>query len=154
MLGGSVLSLDMLDDILGRLKQVENLDLRPLGEQIRGILIQDNREALMAGIDGNGRPFAPLAASTLEHRRGSALPGSWRAEAGSALIGGFEVEIDVRPGGQLLIEAGWNNSAPQARYFSEGTAHQPPRKLDGLRPETQEKITVAVDEFAKEVVGP
>ena len=147
MISGSVTGLGALDDLVARLHALQNLDLRPLADRIARIVEEDGRAGLLAGIDADGNPMAPLAPSTLKHRAGSGPPGA--PTSASALVAGFVASVEITPTG-LTIQAGYQDGA-KARFFSEGTRYQPARNLQGIRPETQRKIEQALYDFAASV---
>ncbi len=150
MLSGDVNGLDVLDSIRDRLRGLANPDLRPLAETLRGVLIEDNRRGLLAGTDGQGRPLAPLAASTSK-RDGSHSPLLPQGE-NSPLIRDYVVKVEPAGDG-LHVQAGWSPEPPGLRYQRTGTSHSPARDPVGLRPDGEARVREAVDDFASTLIG-
>lgn len=149
MLDGSVTGLGSIDHILGRLRALGNPDVKPLAELIGGALIQGNRDGLLAGTDGMGRPLAPLSATTIQ-RWGSHSPLLPNGE-NSPLIAGFTVQVETTPDG-ARITAGWNG-VPELPQLRTGTATMPARDPVGIRPATRTAIQGIVSDFAKILIG-
>src|SRR4051812_28746900 len=106
----------LLDRNLGIARRAENLE--PIAERIKVLLMDGKRDQLLSGDDAEGRPFAPLAPSTLRHRGGPSTPlvphGS-----GSRLITMYRVTVSAFAR-RLEISAGWPG-LDFVRYLREGT---------------------------------
>jgi hypothetical protein len=119
-------------------------DLSPLREPIRKILIEGNRQRALAGVDAQGRPFAPLAASTLRYRSGKGPPLAPRF-AGSREITGYV--LDVQAGvGRLSFAASWPGQ-PWMEYHATGTRYMPKRSPYGFRQVDLDKIRPMMSDY-------
>jgi hypothetical protein len=99
-------------------------NLEPIAERIRVLLIDGKREQLLSGDDADGRPFAPLAPSTLRHRDGSGAPLVPHGSA-SRLITMYRVTVSVLAN-RLEASAGW-----------PGPGRVPGSRQGPMRPDTQ-----------------
>ena len=52
--------LSGLDNLIGRVNQIQNLDATPLMATWMKIITDDNRKGVLAGLDKDGRPMAPV----------------------------------------------------------------------------------------------
>lgn len=132
------------DEVLGLLRRAVTPDLQPLADRVKGLMIQDNREGLLAGTDADGSQTTDLRPSTLKRRLGD---GPARVPHGQAsrAISGFQVDIlDQRGGGKVLI-GDWPDF-PQIGYMRD-------RNPVGIRPEGQVLIQDALNEFAQGIIG-
>ena len=151
MLGGTIHGGD-LGGVLGFLQRLAAPDLRPLAVEIRQIIVEGNEAGLLAGLDVDGKPFAPLADKTYEDRRGGLGPPLSPRFSGSRLIDRFKVEVEPIEGGGFSIKGSWPG-VPEVELFRTGTRNMPARNPVGIRPETRAKIQVAVERFAERLVG-
>ena len=155
MITGKVTGLDRLQGLIDRLRgrgagaapSSGPVDLAPLAATIRQILIDGNREGLLAGLDADGAPMAPLAPETIRSRRGGYGPPTVPRFGASGLIDRFNVDVTIGANGNFRIVAGWDGQVPQASYFNSGTSRMPRRKVSGIRPADRAKIQAALDEF-------
>jgi hypothetical protein len=119
-------------------------DLGPLREPIRQVLINGKREQLLRGVDRDLRPFVPLAASTLAHRRGGGPP--LAPLGGSApIVLDYQVTIDTQPG-RLEISATWPGWTI-IKYHRTGTRRMPRRDPTGFRNEDLERVRQLLKDF-------
>jgi hypothetical protein len=145
-----------LDEILAQLHRIQNPDLRPLAEQVAEVIVEGNRDGLLAGTDATGAPMAELADSTYRAtgmaRRGGLGPPTVPRFSASSLIDRFKVSVDTNSSGKgFVIKAGWIG-VEQVKFFASGTKYMPARNPVGIRPETRVKIQTVVDNFAKNLV--
>lgn len=112
-------------------------DLSPLQEPVRQVLTEDNTHRALAGIDVQGRPFAPLARSTLLHRRGSGPPLAPRS-ASSRIVTDYTVQVTTGMG-RLTFAASWPG-IPWMECHHTGTARMPKRDAYGFRQVALDKI--------------
>ena len=126
-------------------------DLTELAVIVREIMIEDNIEARLAGVDADGVGLIEISESTRKRRarRGDGdgpplVPNGSDSEA----IKGFQVDIfDVGEQAKLLLGS-WPN-APWMHYHVTGApGHNMPRRdIVGLQPECMEKIQKAMNEW-------
>lgn len=138
--------------ILGMLRSLAAPDLKPLGERIKVALVEGNRSGLLAGLDADGNPMAPLAESTIKRGRGGDGPPTVPESSSAALIERYQVGIDPMAGGGIRIRAGWSG-IPQLDLLQSGTRHMPARRVIGVRPQTRLAIQAEVDAFASTLIG-
>jgi hypothetical protein len=127
-------------------------DLSPLQEPVRRILIEGNKVRALAGVNAQGVPFAPLAASTL---RGSRIHGGpvLRRQgpplaphyAGSRVVTGYVVNVIAGPG-KLSFAASWP-SAPWMIYHHTGTRYMPRRDPYGFRKQDLDAIRPLMNQY-------
>jgi hypothetical protein len=119
--------------------------------KVKQIVIDDNRDGLLRGLDANGVPFAPLAASTIAHRDGSGEPLTPHGAA-SRLIANA-VATDYRSGGQVIVILKWvGDVAVWIRYHRTGTRKMPRRNPVGVRPAARQRIRDAFKQFQRDLV--
>lgn len=131
--------------IMGRLSRYRDIDLAPLAATIGQIVQQDIAAGIAAGTTTDGDAFAPLAESTLRNRRGrDETPGGG---PDSSFVRDLIVDIQPDVGGFSVV-LGWRGqTATKARFFTSGTSRQPARNIQGLRPESRERIRAAMRDF-------
>jgi hypothetical protein len=151
MLGGTIHGGDF-SGLLGMLRRIAQPDLRPLAERIKQIIVEGNEQGLLAGLDADGKPFAPLADDTYARGRGGLGPALSPRFSASRFIDRFVVTIVPIPGGGLSIRASWPG-VPEVEFHRTGTRHMPARNPVGIRPETTVKIQRAIDDFAQSLIG-
>lgn len=133
------------------------MDLTPLGEDIRQIMIEDNAEARSQGLDADGNDFdklrggRPLKAWEIAQRGGDGPPLAPKG-AGSRVVAGFEVEPYPLDEGGILLLGQWP-SMPFLHYHVAGYLHTPSRDPVGVTPRGWERIAEALDGFVAERVG-
>ena len=135
------------------------MDLTPLGQDIRQIMIEDNLEARLQGVDADGNDFAqlrgerPLKAWEIAERGGSGPPLAPR-EAGSRVVADFEVEPYPLDEGGILLLGQWP-SMPFLHFHVSGAPanNMPVRDPVGVTPRGWERIADAVDGFVAERIG-
>ena len=116
---------DRLSDIARRCG-----DLSPLREPVRKILVEGNKARALAGVDAQGRPFAPLAASTLARRRGSGPPLAPRGTQSRVVT---QYVVNVQAGvGRLSFTGAWP-SVHFMEFHATGTRYMPKRDPYGFR---------------------
>jgi hypothetical protein len=119
-------------------------DLAAASARVRAILVDGKREQLLSGVDATGRPFAPLARSTLA-RKGRRSPSPLLPDGpASGLITGYSVDVSLEPG-RMTIDAGWPGR-DYVRYLRSGTRRMPARDPGGFRPEDLERCRREVKE--------
>lgn len=118
-------------------------DLTPLVAPVRQILIDGNRERSLAGTDAQGRPFAPLAPSTLRSRTGTGPPlAPHRAQ--SRVVTGYHVDVRTDRG-TLTFAASWPDQ-PWMEYHHTGTPRMPKRDPYGFREQDLERVRALLRE--------
>jgi hypothetical protein len=86
-----------VEDWLGRVSD-RLADLQPLAIELKGLMIRENLEARVAGLDNDGQPPAPLRGgrpptqAEIRDRGGTGPPLAPRG-AGSRVVTEFEVQI-------------------------------------------------------------
>lgn len=99
-------------------------DLTPLREPVRKILWEGNRSRALRGVDWQGQPFAPLAASTLARRDGDGPPLAPH-RAASRIVTGYVVNV-IAGSGKLSFTGAWPG-VDFVEYFVTGTKWMPKR---------------------------
>lgn len=151
---------DNFDDIIRQIEMMEFPDLSPLIEPLREIMIDDNRDGLLAGTDGDGVGMRPLRNSTLKTRDGDGPP--LAPQYGDArIITGYRVEpAKVEP--LLLRLIGYWPDLEWVRFHVSGFHVRNrlgerefigPRNPTGIRPESLPKIAAVLENFARKLVG-
>jgi hypothetical protein len=146
-----VISGDLDQLILAYDQMITGLDLTPLAEIIRRLIIEDNAAARLAGVGADGVDLAPLRAgrpltpSEIRKRGGTGPPLAPRGEA-SRSVASFRVEIIPLGDGSILLLGTWND-APFLHYhvsgYRAGRTQVPIRDIVGVRPECVERIADA-----------
>jgi hypothetical protein len=146
-----VINLDVstsgdLEGYLARL-QGSLANLKPLGDDLAAIIVQGNERGILAGLDANDQPMAPVKAQ--DGRPG----GPPLAPHGSAsrVVTHFKADVQVTPGG-LQIEAGWPD-LPWLQFDVEGTSHNPARNIVGIRPDTMREIMTEIQVFTDRILN-
>jgi hypothetical protein len=119
-------------------------DLSPLREPVRRILIEGNRARALAGVDAQGRRFAPLAASTLSRRRGTGPPLAPRYAA-SRVVTAYVVNVIAGPG-KLSFTGAWP-SVHFMEYHHTGTRYMPRRDPYGFRQQDIDRIRPMLGDY-------
>jgi hypothetical protein len=133
-----------LDELAARLR-----DLRWLAERIAEILVRQNYEARVAGLDATGEPFLALAPSTLKRRKGTGPP--LAPEEGASKIANPAIEIIPLGDGAWRIALSWPDM-PYLKYHVTGTPNMPARNPVGVTPMGWEQIRAAVDQAVAELL--
>lgn len=118
-------------------------------EKAKRIIEQDNRDGLLRGLDKDGVPFAPLAASTLRSRDGGGPPLSPH-ESASRVIARFEA-VEYRYAGQVIVAGQWVG-ANFLRYHRTGTRNMPRRNPVGFRPAARQRLKDAAVQFRRDLL--
>jgi hypothetical protein len=139
------------DPVYAMLDRLQRPPLGNLAATLREIMIEDNREGLLAGLNANGDPSADLEESTIRRGRGGDGPPRAPREAGSRVIASYDV--DIQQGEDRLLLIGSWSDAPFVRFFDSGTKHMVAREMVGIRPAGQAKIGEALENFVAELVG-
>lgn len=119
-------------------------DLSPLGEPVRRVLWEGNRERALAGENAQGVRFAPLAASTLKHRKGTGPPGAPRG-ASSRVVTGYVVSV-IAAVGRLSFTGSWPG-LDWIKYHATGTKRMPQRDPFGFRQRDLDKVRQMLREY-------
>jgi len=115
---------------------------------VKAVFVEGKRSQLLAGVDADGVPFAPLQPSTLRSRtRGPGGPLTPDGDA-SEIITGYAVTVTPAPE-QVRIEAGWPG-LPWVRYHQGGTARMARRDPGGFR---REDAAEALRMFRDHIMG-
>jgi hypothetical protein len=128
-------NLTAADDVVARLQFI---DLTPLADEVRVIVVDDAKERARAGLDVDGAALAPL-------RRGDGPP---LAGVGDALV----VEVFHGSGGEILVRGTWP-TMPFLHYHTEGAGHDPVRRVVGLSENARERHRDAARDFAVSLLG-
>lgn len=91
-------------------------DLAPIGDRVRAILWTGNKERALAGTDAQGRPFRPLAPSTLRRRKGSGPPLAPEG-ADARIVTGYVVVVSAASG-RLTATGSWPD-VPWVEYAAQ-----------------------------------
>lgn len=123
-------------------------------DDVGEIVKAGNREGLLAGTDRYGRPFAPLAESTLKRRRGSGPPLVPR-HGQSRPIRNFVVRFVPTSQGWTMI-AGWTGMSaggkPWMQYHITGGRNLPRRDPSGIRPRDWNKIRQRIRKLGVDIL--
>lgn len=141
-----------MEDVVHRLEHLRDgmENLHELAARIRAILLDQNRDARLAGLDKDGVPFIDIKEPT---RR-------WRARTGrdpagppmnpdgmlSTLAGKARCDITAVSDQHYLIVLRWDG-APWLRFHVEGSGNPIIRDPVGITPEGQDMIRQAVADF-------
>jgi hypothetical protein len=117
----------------------------PIAERVGALFEAGKRVQLSLGVDAEGTPFAPLAASTLRYRG----PGEPLDPPGSRIASGYRVEVQAEPA-RLVVRAGWPG-VDFVQYHQSGTRNMPRRDPGGFRDEDRFK---ALEEWRGYIYDP
>lgn len=147
---------DNFDDIIRHIEVMEFPDLSPLVERCREIMLEDNREGLLAGTDADGDGMRPLKNSTLRSRDGDGPP--LVPQYGDArIITNYQVETEDAGVNHVRLVGTWPG-LPWVHYHVTGfhvrnargeKIFVGPRNPVGIRPDGQELVRVALEDFAR-----
>jgi hypothetical protein len=173
----TILDLTGLDHILAGLRRIQHLDATPLMLSWMQIIESDNRQGVMAGIDKDGVPMAPVTYRPrgapkrhLRRKVGAYNPGvggnlsssEYRRLGGPPLAPrgtGSRVITNLltghgREGDQWYALGYWEGVVspkgnPFLRYHFTGAGRLPRRDLRGLRPTGRAKALTALTAWAR-----
>jgi hypothetical protein len=173
----TILDLTGLDHILAGLRRIQNLNAKPLMDSWVLIIEADNRQGVMAGIDKDGVPMAPVTYRPkgppkrhLRRKVGAYNPGvggnlsssEYRRLGGPPLAPrgtGSRVITNLltghgREGDHWYALGYWEGVVspkgnPFLRYHFTGTAKLPRRDLRGLRPAGRAKALTALQAWGR-----
>lgn len=120
----------------------------------------DNREGLLAGQDGDGRPLAPLAARTIKYRKSATGPADPHApplipaRERSRAIANYRVTHVRRSATSWLILGAWQDvlssrGVPFLPFHAEGAGHLPVRDIFAVRPAGRRKMSAALRDWVR-----
>lgn len=133
---------DGLDDIAERLNRVgasKGDVLMLIGNQVRD---QTVTRIAATGLDPSGRPWAPLAPSTIASKR----PGSRIMVDSGRLLS--SVTMDV-----VGDESRLSTNVPYAVYLHEGTGRMPARPIFGLEGDQLQEVVTVIENFINDILG-
>jgi hypothetical protein len=133
------------DDIIRSLEGLRDIDLIPLAERLKPIMIRDNRDGLLAGTDSFGDPMADVMESTVRRGRHGDGPPLVPGGETSSMIAAYDVEIRD-DGDRVLLIGGW--PMHWVRFHATGTRHMVARDPLGIRPNGVAVIAAEVFDFA------
>ena len=145
-----------LDKML-RVAKGEGPEIIKFRRDIKQIVIADNADKLLKGVDKNGNPLAPLAPSTLKNpRRGSGPPLIPRG-ARSRFITNFEVTWEIQ-GSSMALKGRYVNILSKSgrsfvQYHLNGTSRLPKRDVAGITPKGWQKIRERQHAFVQEIAA-
>lgn len=152
-----------LDRIDARLRMLINPDFTPLMLEWEEILTEDNRQGLLAGLDGYGRPLAPLAAVTMKRRKsvtGTADPNApplipaWEH---SRAIANFVTAHGNESTQKWWALGAWENVLSKSGvqflpFHFRGEGRLPVRDLAHVRPKAVKAARAALKTFALQLL--
>jgi hypothetical protein len=142
---------DNFDDIIRLIETVEFPDLSPLIEPLKQIMIDDNRDGLLANTDSYGHTMTELEPATWHGRKGSGPP--LVPEGATALmITDYQVEPAIVEPLHLRMIGYWPN-LHWVRFHVTGTKYMVQRDPTGIRPASLPKVEDALENFARTLVG-
>lgn len=139
------------------LARLGNPDPTPLLETWERVLVQDNREGILAGTDGWGRPMPPLAPSTLKKRRGTGPPLAPRG-ALSRVIANYRTGHG-RDGRDWVVIGAWEDvlsnpgNVPFLPFHFRGEGRLPTRDLAHLRPAGLQHARQALRDWIADILA-
>lgn len=119
-------------------------DLSPLGEPVRRVLWEGNRERALAGEDAQGRRYDSLSPATLKRRKGSGPPLAPRGAA-SRIVTGYVVSV-IAAMSRLTFTGSWPG-LDWVQYHADGTKRMPRRDPFGFRQRDLDKVRTMVREY-------
>lgn len=143
-----------------RLGRLINLDATPLMIEWENTITEDNRRGVLAGIDGYGHPMAPLAPSTIKHRKGTGPPLAPMGAA-SRVIANFRTAYG-RDGEKWVAFGAWENvlskrGIPFLPFHFQGrpALNLPRRDLAHIRAEGHRQARLELRTFVRNILrGP
>jgi hypothetical protein len=142
---------DNFEPIVAMVDAMSRPDLTGLAVDLKEVMIRDNRDGLLAGLNANGDRAADLEESTI--RRGRGGDGPPRAPRGpsSRAISSYGVEIK-QDTDRVILVGSWS-AAPFVHFFDTGTRHMVAREMIGIRPAGREAIAAVVRDFVLRLLG-
>jgi phage gpG-like protein len=145
------------DPIRQMVEAMAHPDLTPLAQEVAQIMLDDNREGLLAGTDIYGDAMAPIEESTRKTRGGDGPPLIPNYGASRA-ISDYRTEI-VPMHDRTLVVGTWPNS-PFIHFHRFGFSVQsklgpkgvPSRDPVGLRPVGEAMVADALARFAETLI--
>jgi hypothetical protein len=151
---------DNFDDILQLIHRIEFPDLTPLVEPLKQIMIDDNRDGLLASTDSYGDRMTELSPNTWLTRKGSGPP--LAPDYGSSPII-TDYRVDPEDMGPLHVRLvgtwpslHWVHFHVTGFRVRDKDGHWIPvvsRDPTGIRPASLPKIEAALETFAIELIG-
>ncbi len=114
-----------IDRLIGKLRNLQEIDFAPLMEDWRKILEEDNREGALAGLDGFGLPLTPVTYRP-DPRAGSRKPIDYSIQPNDNLTSGHYRTLDGPPLAPQGLESRivtrfrtkWDNPTPNTWIVS------------------------------------
>lgn len=131
-----------LDDIADRLNRVgasRNDILMLIGNQVRD---QTVTRIAATGLDPSGKPWAPLASSTMASKR----PGSRIMVDSGRLLSSITMDV-------VGDEARLSTPVPYALYHQEGTSRMPARPIFGLEGAQLQEVVTMIENYINDILG-
>jgi hypothetical protein len=88
-------TVDDLGEVIRHVDDLSRPDLTPLAETLRGIMIADNRDGLLAGTDANDAAMTPLEQSTIDRGRGGDGEPLVQRSEGSRAISDYRADVEA-----------------------------------------------------------
>lgn len=148
---------DSLERLAQQLADLQDPDLMPLALDLREAIIEGNEQGLLAGLDKDGVPFAPLKESTIKRGRGGFGPPLSPRYSASQLVD--RLRVDIEPGGEagVRVKASWPGVTHlkyhKTGYLARDGSRVPPRNPAGIRPGTRARIGAIIANFRKQMVA-
>lgn len=139
------------EDLAAMVDRLEHPDLLPLAQALVPIMIRDNRDGLLAGLDANGSTMDPIEEATVRRGRGGDGPPLVPRREASRAIADYDVEIQEGDN-RILLVGGWRNS-PFIHFHADGTKYMVARNPVGIRPSGEEEIGDTLFDFASSLIG-
>jgi hypothetical protein len=152
VISGDIQGGDSLEELVRQLQTLEDPDMYELALDLKEVIVEGNREGLLAGLDADGVPMAELKESTIKRGRGGFGPPTIPRYSASQLIDRFRAEIGPTANGGVRIKAYWDG-VPQVQFFKTGTRDMARRNPSGIRPATRERIGEIIADFKKQLVA-
>lgn len=143
---------DSLERLAQQLADLQDPDLMSLALDLRQAIIEGNEQGLLAGLDKDGVPFAPLKESTIKRGRGGFGPPLSPRYSASQLVD--RLRVDIEPGGAagVRVKASWPG-VTHLKYHKTGTRNMARRNPAGIRPGTRARIGAIIANFRKKMVA-